>query len=446
MELSHLFYYLGDRYEGEFMSSLKHGHGTEKFANGDLFIGNYQNGKPGGFGEYHWSNGNSYKGFFKNGLRHGKGVWRKDFGKSDTYNGEWVNDKKVGYGVYIWQSGNTYKGSYFDDLRHGYGEMQWTDGSCYKGEWRRGAQHGEGELYVPGRPLQRGVFNQNVYCGASDIKDSSLMASNGIEGSKDQKDLFTKLPTKIRPPNLDSIPCEPKLTDNFKTQTHMHHRRRQSDDSFIDRNKYRHSSSFELSSKELDSFNFDIQNGQVKDRKEKAQNLAKIQNLETPMSREDYEQIKKRIADKIIKDLGQYPLSMLMTGKALNGDHSLLKTNFKPTFNYRTQYVFQEEPEKKLNMDRAQSTSPAKIKNVVKPLDNKELIKWHTRKEQLPTLEQKKYKDESNPETIAMIREVIKPRVWRHWGKGSTLPGKSDVYVPVIAQGTTSNFYKGYAN
>jgi hypothetical protein len=29
----------GDRYEGEFKSCLKHGQGTEKFANGDLYKG-----------------------------------------------------------------------------------------------------------------------------------------------------------------------------------------------------------------------------------------------------------------------------------------------------------------------------------------------------------------------------------------------------------------------
>lgn len=37
---------LGDRYEGQFKGCLKHGEGTEKFANGDIYVGNYVNGKP----------------------------------------------------------------------------------------------------------------------------------------------------------------------------------------------------------------------------------------------------------------------------------------------------------------------------------------------------------------------------------------------------------------
>jgi hypothetical protein len=75
---------------------LKHGEGTEKFANGDLYIGNYVNGKPEGYGEYFWVNGSFFKGFFKNGLRHGHGIWKRGPGNSDFYEGEYINDKKCG--------------------------------------------------------------------------------------------------------------------------------------------------------------------------------------------------------------------------------------------------------------------------------------------------------------------------------------------------------------
>jgi hypothetical protein len=56
---------------------MKHGKGTDIFANGDRYSGDYVNGKPNGFGTYTWANGSYYEGEFKNGLKHGKGKWKK---------------------------------------------------------------------------------------------------------------------------------------------------------------------------------------------------------------------------------------------------------------------------------------------------------------------------------------------------------------------------------
>lgn len=40
----------GDKYEGEWLNCLKHGNGTDLFANGDIFSGSYKLGKPDGYG------------------------------------------------------------------------------------------------------------------------------------------------------------------------------------------------------------------------------------------------------------------------------------------------------------------------------------------------------------------------------------------------------------
>ena len=37
--------------------SLKHGQGTDTFANGEMYHGEYQDGKPNGKGEYKWPTG-----------------------------------------------------------------------------------------------------------------------------------------------------------------------------------------------------------------------------------------------------------------------------------------------------------------------------------------------------------------------------------------------------
>lgn len=56
---------------------MKHGKGSDEFANGDKYTGMYKNGKPDGPGIYTWSNGSYYEGEFKNGLKEGKGKWKK---------------------------------------------------------------------------------------------------------------------------------------------------------------------------------------------------------------------------------------------------------------------------------------------------------------------------------------------------------------------------------
>lgn len=56
---------------------MKHGKGTDFFANGDKYTGSYRNGKPDGIGTYSWEDGSYYEGSFKNGLKHGKGKWKK---------------------------------------------------------------------------------------------------------------------------------------------------------------------------------------------------------------------------------------------------------------------------------------------------------------------------------------------------------------------------------
>jgi hypothetical protein len=43
---------------------MKHGRGTDYFANGDKYSGTYKNGKPEGFGLYTWQNGSYYEGKF----------------------------------------------------------------------------------------------------------------------------------------------------------------------------------------------------------------------------------------------------------------------------------------------------------------------------------------------------------------------------------------------
>ena len=56
---------------------MKHGKGSDIFANGDSYSGEYKAGRPDGKGVYKWKNGSIYTGDFKDGMKHGRGDWRK---------------------------------------------------------------------------------------------------------------------------------------------------------------------------------------------------------------------------------------------------------------------------------------------------------------------------------------------------------------------------------
>eukprot|EP00826_Nyctotherus_ovalis_P018425 TRINITY_DN15519_c0_g3_i4.p1 TRINITY_DN15519_c0_g3~~TRINITY_DN15519_c0_g3_i4.p1 ORF type:complete len:447 (+),score=58.34 TRINITY_DN15519_c0_g3_i4:403-1743(+) len=167
---------VGDRYEGEWKDCLKHGNGTDIFANGDVYIGQYRlgnikhnsKGKPCGYGQYMWRNGSTYTGQFENGFKNGFGKYRKSKDRStNMYEGEYLKDKKHGFGIFKWSSGNVYMGQYREDERDGIGKMQWTDGSIYIGQWERGIQHGYGIMIFPDGSAKEGQFNSNVYKGSA---------------------------------------------------------------------------------------------------------------------------------------------------------------------------------------------------------------------------------------------------------------------------------------
>ena len=70
---------------------MRHGQGSDTFANGDVYLGEYNYGKANGYGQYKWANGNTYSGIFVEGMKEGKGVWKKSAADEQTnmYEGEY---------------------------------------------------------------------------------------------------------------------------------------------------------------------------------------------------------------------------------------------------------------------------------------------------------------------------------------------------------------------
>ena len=206
---------VGDRYEGEWKECLKHGNGTDFFANGDTYAGQYKFGKPCGYGEYLWKNGNRYVGSFHDGLKHGFGKWRKSReGQSNTYEGQYFRDKKQGFGIFRWTSGNVYRGQYKADEREGLGEMRWTDGSLYLGEWRHGIQHGYGRMVFADGSMKEGRFENNIYKGpvsAPEIPEDLRSAEFDIMAYAPQNVSFSEdaLNFPPVPPPRAAVPTAP---------------------------------------------------------------------------------------------------------------------------------------------------------------------------------------------------------------------------------------------
>merc|ERR1712216_734926 len=89
---------------------LKHGHGTEVWANGSSFTG-----------QYRAPDNSSYAGQFVDDRMHGSGTYT--FADGREYSGQWVNSQIHGVGTMKWPDGRSYVGGYVDDRKEGEGKF-----------------------------------------------------------------------------------------------------------------------------------------------------------------------------------------------------------------------------------------------------------------------------------------------------------------------------------
>lgn len=126
-------------YEGEYLNSKKHGHGTFSYPNGDKYVGSWENGKKHGKGKLYFASGSTYEGDWVEDKWHGIGEFAS--ANNDVYSGEFCNDLKHGKGVLKYSDGGVYDGYWADDKMNGQGVytlVNETDYICCDGEWRDG--------------------------------------------------------------------------------------------------------------------------------------------------------------------------------------------------------------------------------------------------------------------------------------------------------------------
>ncbi len=124
-----LIYKTGRKYIGELLNNFRHGHGIMSYAENDewnriSYDGEWKEGKITGKGTFIWKNGEKYVGEWLNNLRHGHGV--ETYPENDSinrisYDGEWKGDMRSGQGTLTWKSGEKYIGKWLNDSRHGQG-------------------------------------------------------------------------------------------------------------------------------------------------------------------------------------------------------------------------------------------------------------------------------------------------------------------------------------
>ena len=89
-----------ERYEGEFIKSVKNGIGSYMWPDHSIYVGQFSENKINGIGEMRFANGNFYEGEFNNGFLNGWGKFTWYDGK--IFEGNYEKDKKNGFGIFVW--------------------------------------------------------------------------------------------------------------------------------------------------------------------------------------------------------------------------------------------------------------------------------------------------------------------------------------------------------
>ncbi|XP_075460973.1 MORN repeat-containing protein 1 isoform X3 [Ascaphus truei] len=167
------------RYEGEWKSGKKHGHGKLLFKDGSYYEGEFVNGEINGNGLRYWaSSGNIYSGEFRSGELHGHGVMQyKDGGR---YEGEFVLGIRAGHGLLVDHKGQTYSGAFHKNKKNGEGQMSFKNGDHFEGDWVLDQRQGHGVLHCLDGTIYEGQWRNDVFNGQGTMIHCSGVIYDGL--------------------------------------------------------------------------------------------------------------------------------------------------------------------------------------------------------------------------------------------------------------------------
>lgn len=131
-----LKYSPSEKFEGQWMLGLAHGHGALHTA-GYKYDGDFQDGVFSGKGKLEIKGKGVYIGHFKEGKFHGQGKFTWDQQKM-VYIGGWRHGAFHGKGLMVWPDGRKFYGEYQKGLKHGKGLCIFASGAHKSGQWFRG--------------------------------------------------------------------------------------------------------------------------------------------------------------------------------------------------------------------------------------------------------------------------------------------------------------------
>ncbi|XP_066547159.1 MORN repeat-containing protein 1 isoform X2 [Amia ocellicauda] len=167
------------RYEGQWKSGKKHGHGKLVMKGGSFYEGEFVNGEIEGNGLRYWAHsGNTYSGQFSCGELHGYGVMQ--YGSGERFEGEFSYGLREGHGFLVDKEGQTYEGSFHKNKKHGEGQMKYRNGDQYEGGWILDQRQGHGLMHFEDGSIYEGQWRNNLFNGQGTMIHSSGVVFEGL--------------------------------------------------------------------------------------------------------------------------------------------------------------------------------------------------------------------------------------------------------------------------
>eukprot|EP01083_Nonionella_stella_P192000 710133_1 len=177
-ELKYSIHYEGEEEASEYYT--KDGKAKVTYANGDTFEGELTDGQKNGKGIYFWKELNAtYDGEWIMSIRKGHG--KTTYSDGSKYEGEWDNNCQHGKGTYMYENGDSYCGQFINGKREGQGIYSynddhsqligmWKDDKFISGEWRynnntkfigsfdHNIPNGKGSFVFPSKNQNNGTY------------------------------------------------------------------------------------------------------------------------------------------------------------------------------------------------------------------------------------------------------------------------------------------------
>ena len=135
------------------------------YRDGSHYEGDWRDGGPDGVGVFVIPGEVRYVGGFKRGVKHGEGSER--FAEGQYYSGGWRDDRQEGIGVMRWPAdGRRYSGQWRKGVPHGAGRVVLGSGKRISVEFRGGVPVGIGHVTLPDGTRYKTDFGDQAGGGA----------------------------------------------------------------------------------------------------------------------------------------------------------------------------------------------------------------------------------------------------------------------------------------